>query len=106
VVGAVYDEVRNLAKEVGCPAWTASQTNSEGDEARVAGGHHVARAREKWANSDVMVSINRTDEEKAAEQVRLHVIKSRHSLDGVTIGPLRSDFGRGRLVALDRRESE
>jgi replicative DNA helicase len=106
VVGAVYDEVRNLAKEFGCPAWTASQTNSEGDEARVAGGHHVARAREKWANSDVMVSINRTDEEKAAEQVRLHVIKSRHSLDGVTIGPLRSDFGRGRLVALDRRESE
>lgn len=103
VVGAVYDEVRNLGEEFGCPVWTASQTNSEGDEAKVAGGHHVARAREKWANADVMVSINRTDEEKVQEQVRLHVIKCRYATDGVTIGPLRSDFARGRLVALDRR---
>lgn len=104
IVGAVYDEIRNLGQEFGCPVWTASQTNSEGDEAKVASGHHVARAREKWANSDVMVSINRTDEEKVNEQVRLHVIKCRYAADGVTIGPLRSDFGRGRLVALQRRE--
>ncbi len=99
IVGAVYDEVRNLGAEFGCPAWTASQTNAEGDEAKVATGHHIARAREKWANADVMVSINRTEEEKQMEQVRLHIIKARYTVDGITIGPLRSDYGRGLIVA-------
>lgn len=102
VVGAVYDEVRNLGEEFGCPTWTASQTNAEGDEAALAGGHHLARSREKWANMDVGVSINRTEAERANEQVRLHLFKCRYAADGQPIGPLRSDYGRGRLVALRR----
>jgi replicative DNA helicase len=103
IVGAVYDEIRNLGAEFGCPVWTASQTNAEGDEAKVAGGHHIARSREKWSNADVMISINRTDDEKANEQVRFHIIKARYAADGVTVGPLRSDYARGRCVPLVRR---
>ena len=102
VVGAVYDELRNLGAEFGCPVWTASQTNSEGDEAQVVGGHHIARSREKYANADVLVSINRTEEEKRQEQLRLHLIKVRYAPDGMTIGPLRSDYGHGLLVARRR----
>lgn len=105
VVGAIYDEVRNLGADFGCPAWGASQTNAEGDEARVATGSHVARAREKYANADVMVSINRTDDEKQNEQVRLHMIKIRTQQDGQTLGPLRSDYGRGRVVAIGRQQA-
>jgi replicative DNA helicase len=103
IVGAVYDEIRNLGAEFSCPVWTASQTNAEGDEAKVASGHHIARSREKWANADVMISINRTDDEKANEQVRFHIIKARYTADGVTVGPLRSDYARGRVVPLTRR---
>lgn len=106
IVGAIYDEVRNLAAEFGCPAWGASQTNAEGDDAKVAGGGHVARAREKWANADVMFSINRTDDERQAEQVRLHMIKIRTQADGMTLGPLRSDYGRGQIVARTRQALE
>lgn len=105
VVGAIYDEVRNLAAEFGCPAWGASQTNAEGDEAKVASGGHVARAREKWANADVMFSLNRTDDERVNEQVRLHMIKIRYAPDGITIGPLQSDYGRGRIVRLNRQQA-
>ena len=103
IVGAVYDEIRNLGAEFSCPVWTASQTNAEGDEAKVAGGHHIARSREKWSNADVMISLNRTDDEKANEQIRFHIIKARYTADGITVGPLRSAYSQGRVVPLTRR---
>ena len=80
----VYEELRGLAGEYELPVWTASQANRSALEEEIIDASKVAEAYSKVMISDFVISISRKVEDKIANTGRLHVIKNRFGVDGLT----------------------
>ncbi|WP_227012135.1 DnaB-like helicase C-terminal domain-containing protein [Duganella sp. FT27W] len=82
---SVYLALRAIASEENVAMLSATQTNREGHQATVAKASHVADDFNKVRTVDIMISINVTDEERAAGEARLYFAASRNQEGGFTI---------------------
>ena len=64
---------------------TATQTNREGYKSAVAKAEHVSEDFNKVRTVDLMISINKTEEEAARGEARLYFAASRNQESGFTI---------------------
>ncbi len=82
---SVYVGLRGLAMQEDFALLTATQTNREGFKATVAKAEHVAEDFNKVRIADIIISINKTEEERAAGQARLYFAASRNQAGGFTL---------------------
>lgn len=81
----VYVDLRAIAFEENVAVLTATQTNREGFKSTVAKAEHVAEDFNKVRTVDLMISINKTEEEAARGESRLYFAASRNQESGFTI---------------------
>lgn len=82
--GSVYEELRAIAGELQVPIWSASQANRAAHEADTIQAQNVADSYRKIMTGDVVLSLSRKIEDKAAGSARIHVMKNRFGADGIT----------------------
>ena len=80
---SIYENLRAIAQEYGCPLWTASQTNRTGLNAEVVTMESISEAFNKCFVSDFICSISRTIKDKTANTGRLFIAKNRNGPDGL-----------------------
>ena len=81
----IYTSLRAIAQEEDLAMLTATQTNREGAKSAVAGMEHVAEDFNKIRIADLVISINRTPDEKARNEARLFLAASRNQKGDITI---------------------
>lgn len=94
VLEALYEELRGFAGENQVPIWTVSQSNREGLNDDIIEADKAAGAYAKIFPADFVMSLSRKAQDKLSNTARLHVIKNRFGIDGVTF-PVYMDTSRG-----------
>ena len=94
ILEALYEELRGLAGEVGVPIWTVSQSNREGLNEDVIEADKAAGAYAKIFPADFVMSLSRKANDKLSNTARVHIIKNRFGVDGLTF-PAHMDTSRG-----------
>ena len=82
--GETYEHLRGMAGEFELPVWTASQANRSSLEEEVIDASKVAEDYSKVMTADFVMSVSRKVEDKIANTGRVHVIKNRFGIDGIT----------------------
>jgi replicative DNA helicase len=80
---SIYEELRAVSTEFGCPIWTASQTNRSGLNAEVITMEQISEAFNKCFVADFIFSVSRTIEDKQNNQGKIFVAKNRNGPDGM-----------------------
>lgn len=83
--GRVYKDLRGLAVEKNIAVATASQSNRQGEDAKLLTMKHFAEDYSKAGISDNIISYNQTKEEKEMGLARLFAVKARDERSGQTI---------------------
>ena len=86
----IYEELRAIAKETGCPCYTASQTNRSGLNEPVITMEAISEAFNKCFVADFIFTVSRTIDDKRTNTGRIFVAKNRFGNDGV-ICPIMMD---------------
>ncbi len=94
---SVYVDLRAIAFEENLAALTATQTNREGYKSAVAKAEHVSEDFNKVRTVDLMISINKTEEEASRGEARLYFAASRNQESGFTI-VIKQDLAMMRFV--------
>lgn len=81
----VFVDLRAIAFEENAAVLTATQTNREGFKSAVAKAEHVAEDFNKVRTVDILLSINRTEEESDRGEARLYFAASRNQESGFTV---------------------
>ena len=100
---SIYEELRGLAQEFGCPIWTASQTNRSGLNAEVITMESISEAFNKCFVADFIFSISRTVEDKNTNTGRIYVAKNRNGPDGL-VYPIYMDTSNVKIKVLPQDE--
>jgi replicative DNA helicase len=82
---SIYIDLRAIAQEEGVALLTATQTNREGAKSAVAKMEHVAEDFNRVRIADLVISINRSEEERAKNEARLFFAASRNQKGEFTI---------------------
>jgi replicative DNA helicase len=98
---AIYEELRGISQEVGCPIWTASQTNRSGLNAEVITMESISEAFNKCFVADFIFSVSRTVEDKNTNSGRIYVAKNRNGPDGM-IYPIFMDTANVKIKVLPK----
>lgn len=93
----VYTGLRAIAVEENLAMLSATQTNRDGFKSTVAKAEHVAEDFNKIRIADLVISINVTDEERAANEARLYFAASRNQESGFTIF-IKQDISRMQFI--------
>jgi len=80
---SIYENLRAIAQEYGCPIWTASQTNRSGLNAEVVTMESISEAFNKCFVADFICSISRTIKDKNSNTARMFIAKNRNGPDGL-----------------------
>lgn len=80
----VFVAVKGLAKELKIPILTPSQVNRMGAKDAVIEGDKAAGSYDKLMVADVAISLSRQKEDKVNGTGRVHVMKNRYGMDGMT----------------------
>ena len=80
---SIYEELRALSTEYGCPIWTASQTNRSGLNAEVITMEQISEAFNKCFVADFIFSVSRTIEDKQNNTGKIFIAKNRNGPDGM-----------------------
>jgi replicative DNA helicase len=94
----IYTRSRGIAVVENFALVSATQTNREGNKAATATATHVAEDFNRVKLADLVISVNRTEEEKKAHKARLYIALARNSEDGITIF-VKQDLNKGKAVA-------
>lgn len=94
----IYTRVRGIAFREGFALLSATQTNREGNKAATATGTHVAEDFNRVRIADLVISVNRTEDEKKLGKARLYIALARNSQDGMTVF-VKQDLNKGRAIA-------
>jgi replicative DNA helicase len=98
----VYEELRNMAMELGVPIWTASQANRDSANSDIVGLENMSEAYGKAMVADVVISLSRKAIEKADGVGRLFVAKNRAGRDGLLF-PISIDTAKSKIEILDEK---
>lgn len=82
---SIYVDLRGVAFKYNLAVLTATQTNREGFKSVVAKAEHVSEDFNKVRTVDLMISINKTEEEAARGEARLYFAASRNQESGFTV---------------------
>jgi replicative DNA helicase len=94
----LWIDLRGIADIENVAMLTATATNRDGIKATVADKTHVADDINKVRTVDLMISINKTDEEAAAGEARLNFTASRNQEDGFTVF-IKQDMARMKFIS-------
>lgn len=75
---SIYVDLRAIAGVFNCAVLTATQTNRDGAKEKTAKMEHVAEDFNRVRIVDLLITINKTDEERAANEARLYFAASRN----------------------------
>jgi replicative DNA helicase len=95
---SVYVSLRGLAMQEGYALLTATQTNREGAKKAVATMTDVAEDLNKIRIADIVISINKSDDERAMNQARLHFAASRNQRSGFSVR-VEQNIDQGRFIS-------
>jgi replicative DNA helicase len=104
-LGAIYEELRGMAGEIGVPIWTASQTQRSSIQDDVIQADKISESYNKIMTADVVISLSRKLEDKANHTGRAHVIKNRFGADGITL-PVYMNTSQGKIEIYDENSSK
>jgi len=96
---SIYEELRALSSEFGCPFWTASQTNRSGLNMEVITMEQISEAFSKCFVADFIFSVSRTIEDKQKNQGKIFIAKNRNGPDGI-VYPIFMDTSNVRIRIL------
>lgn len=82
---SIYQDIRAIAQEYDCAVLTATQSNREGFKAATTKAEHTSEDFNKVRIVDLMISINRTEEERDKNEARLYFAASRNQKGAFTI---------------------
>lgn len=82
---SIWVDMRGIAQEFDVAMVTATQTNRTGATAVVARAVDVAESFDKIRTADLVLSLNRTDEEKADGKARIYIAAGRNQPDSLTL---------------------
>ena len=102
---SIYEELRGISQEVGCPIWTASQTNRSGLNAEVITMESISEAFNKCFVADFIFSVSRTIQDKTSNTGRIFVAKNRNGPDGL-IYPIFMDTSNVKIKVLPKPMSQ
>lgn len=94
ILESLYEELRGFAGEMKVPIWTVSQSNREGMNEDIIEADKAAGAYAKIFPADFVMSLSRKAQDKISNTARIHIIKNRFGLDGLTF-PVHMDTSRG-----------
>ena len=83
-VDDVFIATKGLAKDLKIPILTPSQVNRMGAKDSVIEGDKAAGSYDKMMIADVCLSLSRQKEDKVLGTGRVHVMKNRYGMDGMT----------------------
>lgn len=95
---SVYVGLRGLAMQEDVALLTATQTNREGNKKTVAMATDVAEDFNKVRIADILISINKTDEERNLNQARLFFAACRNQRSGFSIR-INQDLSRMKFIS-------
>lgn len=93
----IYTRCRGIASREGFALLSATQSNREGNKAATAMATHVSEDFNRVKLADLVISINRTEDEKKAHKARLYIAAARNVEDGITIF-VKQDLNMGRAI--------
>ena len=79
---SIYEELRGIGQEFGCPVVTASQTNRKGLNEEVITMESIAEAFNKCFVADFIISLSRTIKDRNCNIARIFVAKNRNGPSG------------------------
>lgn len=94
----VYRELTGWLQEEDLPCWTAMQSGREAMNETHAGQQHASGSIAKMQIANLVLSINRTEEETREGKTRLHVVKARDDASQFDI-EIKTDFARQQFWA-------
>jgi replicative DNA helicase len=80
----IYTSTKGLARELNLPIWSVSQVNRAGAKDNVIEGDKAAGSYDKMMITDLSISLSRKKEDKVNGTGRLHIMKNRYGMDGLT----------------------
>jgi len=80
---SIYEELRGIGQEFGCPIVTASQTNRKGLNEEVITMESISEAFNKCFVADFIISLSRTIKDRNCNIARIFVAKNRNGPDGI-----------------------
>jgi len=80
----IYTSTKGLAKQLDIPIWSVSQVNRAGANDEIIEGDKAAGSYDKLMISDFAMSLSRKKEDKVNKTGRLHIMKNRYGIDGLT----------------------
>ena len=102
---SISESLRALAQNVGCPLWTATQSNRTGLDAELVSMGSIAESFAKVFVADLVMTLSRTREDKQSNTGRLYVAKNRSGSDGMVFN-LFFDPSRVCIKILDEKKEE
>lgn len=94
---SIYVDLRSIAFEFNAAVLTATQTNREGMKSIVAKMEHIASDINKVRTVDVLLSINKTEEEAKAGEARIYFAASRNQDSGFCVF-IKQDLSRAQFL--------
>jgi replicative DNA helicase len=80
----IYTSTKGLARELNIPIWSVSQVNRAGAKDDIIEGDKAAGSYDKMMITDLSISLSRKKEDKVNGTGRLHIMKNRYGMDGLT----------------------
>ena len=82
----MYASTKGMARELNIPIWTVSQVNRAGAKDDVIEGDKAAGSYNKMMIADFALSLSRKRQDKVNGTGRIHIMKNRYGMDGMTFG--------------------
>lgn len=82
----VYTAAKGLARELKVPVWTVSQVNRAGAKDDIIEGDKAAGSYDKIMIADFAMSLSRKRQDKVNGTGRVHIMKNRYGMDGMSFG--------------------
>lgn len=101
----IFIAAKGLAKQYKIPILTPSQANRSGAKDDIIEGDKVAGSYDKMMVSDICFSLSRKKEDKVLGTGRLHIMKNRYGMDGMTFN-VKMDTNNGRIQVEDEIDLE
>jgi len=101
----IYTSTKGLARELNIPIWSVSQVNRAGAKDNIIEGDKAAGSYDKMMITDLSLSLSRKKEDKVNGTGRLHIMKNRYGMDGLTF-QVDVNTSNGRIVIGDQYDEE
>jgi len=101
----IYTSTKGLARELNIPIWSVSQVNRAGAKDDVIEGDKAAGSYDKMMITDLSISLSRKKEDKVNGTGRLHIMKNRYGMDGLTF-QVEVDTSTGRIKVGNHYDEE